>query len=337
LIHTVALGEFDIIARYFNREGLAAASTHAGVSLGIGDDCALISVAPTEELALSMDVLVEGVHFPQGAPADEVARRALAVNLSDLAAMGALPLGFTLGLTLPHADENWLAAFSAGLRESALHYGCPLLGGNLTRGPLQIAIQVQGIVPRGCAILRSGARAGDLIYVSGRFGAAGLALRWLLGELVVDAPLRERLARAYYRPEPRLKLGRALVGRASAAQDVSDGLLADLGHLLRASGVGGRVHAAQIPVAPELSALLPASEALALACGAGDDYELVFTLPPLCATEVSELAAAGGVRLSCIGEVVSGAGVTLVDAEGEVLAQAQRGFEHFSGGEGPAS
>jgi thiamine-monophosphate kinase len=327
----VALGEFDIIARYFNREGLAAAPTHAGVSLGIGDDCALIHIAPTDELALSMDVLVEDVHFPHGAPADEVARRALAVNLSDLAAMGATPLGFTLGLTLPRAEESWLAAFSEGLRDSAQKYGCPLLGGNLTRGPLQIAIQVQGTVPRGCAILRSGAHPGDLIYVSGRLGAAGLALRWLLGQMPADAPLRERLSRAYYRPEPRLRLGRALVGRASAAQDVSDGLLADLGHLLRASGVGARVYAAHIPVAPELSALLPASEALDLACGAGDDYELVFTLPPLCATEVSELAAAGGVYLSCIGEVVSGSGVKLMGENGELLPLLRQGFEHFSG------
>ncbi|MDR0779869.1 MAG: thiamine-phosphate kinase, partial [Pseudomonadales bacterium] len=322
----MALGEFDIIARYFNRDGLAATPAHTGVSLGIGDDCALLRVAPTDELALSMDVLVEGVHFLQGAPADEVARRALAVNLSDLAAMGALPLGFMLGLTLPGVDEHWLAGFSEGLRESALHYGCPLLGGNLTRGPLQIAIQVQGTVPRGCAILRSGARPGDLIYVSGRFGAAGLALRWLLGEFAADAPLKEQLARAYYRPEPRLRLGRALVGRASAAQDVSDGLLADLGHLLRASGVGARVYAARIPVAPALSACLSAPEALALAAGAGDDYELVFTLPPLCASEVRELAAAGEVPLTCIGEVLPGEGLTLVDEHGHVLPQTRRGF-----------
>jgi thiamine-monophosphate kinase len=325
----VALGEFDIIARYFNREGLAAAPTHAGVSLGIGDDCALIRVAPTDELALSIDVLVEGVHFPHGAPADEVARRALAVNLSDLAAMGATPLGFTLGLTLPSADESWLAAFSEGLLDSSRKYGCPLLGGNLTRGPLQIAIQVHGTVPSGCAILRSGARPGDLVYVSGRFGAAGLALRWLLGDLQADAPLRESLKRAYYRPEPRLGLGRALVGRASAAQDVSDGLLADLGHLLRASGVGAQVHAEKIPVAPELSALLPPAEALELALSAGDDYELVFTLPPLCATEVKELAGAGGVHLSCIGEVVAGAGLQLVDEQGKALPLARQGFEHF--------
>lgn len=327
----VSLGEFDIIARYFNREGLAATPADAGVNLGIGDDCALIQHLPGHELALSIDVLVEGNHFPKGAPADEVARRALAVNLSDLAAAGATPLGFTLGLTLPHADEAWLAAFSDGLLESAQKYGCPLLGGNLARGPLQIAIQVQGTVPQGCSLLRSGARPGDLIYVSGSLGGTGLAVRWLLGQLEVDNDLRERLLHLYYRPEPRLALGRALVGRASAAQDVSDGLLADLGHVLKASGVGARLHAERIPVAPELRATLPEAEALRLALTAGEDYELVFTLPPLCGTEVSELATQGDVNLSCIGEIVAGEGIELVDEAGESLPLPRiKGHDHFN-------
>jgi len=326
----VSLGEFDIIARYFNREGLAATSAHPGVRVGIGDDCALIQTDLQHELALSLDVLVEGVHFLKDAPADEVARRAMAVNLSDLAATGATPLGFTLGLTLPAADEAWLQKFSDGLLESAQRYGCPLLGGNLARGPLQIAIQVQGTVPRGCALLRSGARVGDLIYVSGALGGAGLALSWLLGELTADAALAQRLAAYHYRPEPRLALGQALVGRASAAQDISDGLLADLGHLTRASGIGARVHTDRIPVAPDAIALLNETDALALALSAGEDYELVFTLPPVCGAEVEELAAAGGVRLTCVGEIVSGAGVQLVDAHGRTLPFAQKGWEHFS-------
>ncbi|HWK54277.1 MAG TPA: thiamine-phosphate kinase [Hyphomicrobiales bacterium] len=333
----MSLSEFDIIARYFAQDGLAAVpGRDAGVVLGIGDDCALLSLPATEELALSMDVLVEGVHFPPKAPADEVARRALAVNLSDLAAMGATPVGFMLGLTLPAADPAWLEAFAAGLRESAQTYGCPLLGGNLTRGPLQMAIQVQGRVPAGCALRRDGARPGDLVYVSGALGAAGLALRQVLGTLQPDAALAAQLHQAYYRPQPRLGLGRALLGRASAAQDISDGLLADLGHLVRASGVGARLHAPRIPLAPPLLACLEPEEALMLALGAGEDYELVFTLPPLCASEVALLSEAAGVPLSCIGEVVPGAGVVVLDGAGRELHPPRQGFEHFThAGEAP--
>jgi len=323
--------EFDIIARHFQQAGLAAdPAAHKGVVLGIGDDCALITVPRGQQLALSMDVLVEGVHFPPNAPADLVAQRALAVNLSDLAAMGAVPHCFMLGLTLPAVDEPWLGAFARGLRESAQRYGCPLVGGNLARGPLQIAIQVQGLVPTGEALLRSKARPGHDVYVSGEPGRAGLALELLQGQCPgLDSMQRQELMDAYYRPEPRLALGQALRKRVGAMQDVSDGLLIDLSRLAAASKVKISVDIAAMPLACVLTRNRDSSEVFRLAMTAGDDYELIFTAAPGKRKAIAAAARKTGVRVSRIGQVSKGEGVEVLDLSGRALAFDVAGFEHF--------
>jgi thiamine-monophosphate kinase len=325
------LTEFDIITRYFDRAGLRAdPNAHRNITLGIGDDCALLTVPRGKQLALSMDVLVEGVHFPKAADPARIAYRALAVNLSDLAAMGAEPLCFTLGLTLPKAEEAWLEKFSDGLLECAQQYRCPLAGGNLAKGPLQIAIQVQGLVPGGAALLRSGAKAGHDIYVSGATGRAGLTLEYWQGKCagVTDAQ-REELFAAYYRPEPRLALGVALRGIASAAQDVSDGLLADLAHIARSSKVRMNIEIAAIPLAGVLTALRTSTDVFRLALTAGDDYELVFTAPAGKKKAVAAAAKKAGVRVTRIGKVEKGEGVTVLDLSGSPLEFTGAGYDHF--------
>jgi len=323
--------ELDIVARFFERVGLAAdPALHRNIRLGIGDDCAIVHVPRGKELAISMDVLVEGVHFPTGAPADGVAQRALAANLSDLAAMGASPLCFTLGLTLPAPDEAWLECFSRGLARSAERYGCPLAGGNLARGPLQIAIQVQGLVPRGKALLRSGARPGHEIWVSGEPGRAGLALEWLQGRCPgLDTAQEQELHEAFYDPTPRLALAEALRGIASAAQDISDGLLIDLSRLAARSGVKASVEIAAIPLSGLLTRLRGSSDVFRLAMTAGDDYELLFTAPKSRHRAVLAAADQAGTRVSCIGQVAKGEGVDVLDLSGRPLAFEAAGFEHF--------
>ncbi len=328
------LTETEIIARYFSQPGLSAdASQHQGIALGIGDDCALLSLPPGHEMAVTMDVLVEAVHFPAAADPELLAQRALAVNLSDLAAMGATPLAFTLGLTLPTVDEAWLDAFSRGLRESASRYGCPLAGGNLTKGPLQICIQAHGLVSAGKALLRSGAKAGDDVYVSGCTGRAGLALALLAGTLNGATKQQEQeLLAAYYQPVPQLALGKALPGIATAAQDVSDGVLNDLGHMARSSNVAIVVEAAAVPIAPILTALQTHDAALTLALTAGDDYELVFTAPAVRQQDVATAAANAGVRVSRIGRVIAGHGVQVRDSEGHIVEFDSKGYQHFGAG-----
>jgi len=328
----MALSEFELINRYFRRPGLAAdPEVHPCVVLGPGDDCALLELPAGQQLALSLDVLVAGVHFPEDADPHLLAGRALAVNLSDLAAMGATPLGFTLGLTLPRIDETWLQGFSDGLLDAAARYCCPLLGGDTTRGPLQIAIQVQGRLAAGTALRRDGAKAGDDVYVSGQLGRAGLALSVLQNKLpAASAMQRDELLVAYYRPEPRLPLGVALRGLATSAQDVSDGVLADLGHIARASGVAMQLHAEQVPVAATLSALCAPAQALQLALTAGDDYELVFTASPAQRTAIADAAATTGTAVARIGRVTAGTGIEVVAADGSVILFPSAGYLHFS-------
>jgi thiamine-monophosphate kinase len=325
------LSESEIIDRYFRKPGLAADSKiQRNIHLGIGDDCAILSLPRGKQLAVSMDVLVEGVHFPKDADPALVAYRALAVNLSDLAAMGAEPLCFTLGLTLPQADAGWLEKFSDGLRECAQLFNCPLAGGNLTKGPLQIAIQVQGFVPTGKALLRSGAKAGQDVYVSGATGRAGLALEFLEGKCpAATAKQQQELLGAYYRPQPRLQLGQALLGVASAAQDVSDGLLKDLEHIARSSKVKLTIEIAAIPLAGVLTALRSSTDVFRLALTAGDDYELAFTAPAGKKKAVAAAAKKAGVRVTRIGKVEKGEGVTVLDLSGDRLEFTGAGYDHF--------
>jgi thiamine-monophosphate kinase len=248
----MALTEFNLIERYFTRP---AAAPDPDVILGIGDDAALVRVPTGMELAVATDTLVEGVHFPPQTAPETIGHKALAVNLSDMAAMGAEPRWATLALTLPQADEDWLTAFSSGFLALAAAEGVQLIGGDTTRGPLSITVQILGLLPSGSALRRSGACAGDLVYVTGTLGDAGLALRMLQhahGSAAVAAPLAQRLNQ----PQPRTQEGLALRGIASAAIDISDGLCADLGHILAASGVGAHINLAALPLSADVAAYI---------------------------------------------------------------------------------
>lgn len=322
------MNEFELIRRYFHFSAGQAAETMAGaVDLGVGDDCALLSLPPGEQLAVTTDTLVSGVHFTADGNPSLIARRALRVNLSDLAAMGAEPLGFQLALTLPNLDTVWLAAFSAGLAEDARQFNCPLIGGDTTKGPLAITITLLGSVPKGQALTRAGASVGDLLFVTGTLGdsAAGLAC---LQAGKDDGFLLQR----YWLPEPRLTAGHCLRGLATAALDISDGLLQDIAHIARASGLSARIHANQLPLSTALrqSASREQSQAWAL-CG-GDDYELCFTLAPKNRAEMLARLGRLGIAASCIGEMVP-AGLTPVDClddDGKPIALAQGGYDHFA-------
>lgn len=319
------MGEFELIRRFF--QPLAVQTRNSTLVLGPGDDCAVQAMPPNHELVFSVDTLVEGVHFPRAYPPRHLGWRSLAVATSDLAAAGADPACFTLALTLPESDERWLTAFAEGLGEAARSFGLALAGGDITRGPLNLSIQVHGSVPRGAALLRNGARPGDLICVSGTLGDAGAALDYLDCDHP-DAD-REIVMGRYHRPEPRLQLGQWLRGRASAVIDVSDGLLADLGHLLRASGAGARLDCRSLPVSAALQRLRPDS-ARQFALSAGDDYELCFTLSP---RAWERLGWRDALPLTVIGEVCPGSELVLADETGERLADLT-GYDHFRNPDG---
>lgn len=321
----MSLGEFDLIAKYFDRPVRRAA-------LGIGDDCALLAVAPGMQLATSCDMLVEGRHFLSTVAPEHLGHKALAVNLSDLAACGAQPLAFTLALALPGVDETFLAGFSRGLLALADAHGCELIGGDTTRGPLNICIGVYGQVPVAGALLRSGAQAGDELYVSGTLGDARLALEVFRGTQSLGGAAFDAVRRALEQPQPRVALGQALRGVASSAIDLSDGLLGDLGHVLRRSGVDAVVEVDAVPCSAVLRAQPLATQRVCTLSG-GDDYELLFTAPPARAAQVSATAAALGVALTRIGRIVPRSGpeahIALVDAAGHAVAPAGDSFDHF--------
>ncbi|CAM5466409.1 thiamine-phosphate kinase [Pseudomonas phenolilytica] len=317
------LGEFELIRHYF----AAAACARAGgeVVLGIGDDCALLDIPTGEQLAVSTDTLVAGVHFPDSCDPFLLGQRALAVAASDLAGMGATPIGFTLALTLPAADALWLAEFARGLDAMALDCSLRLIGGDTTRGPLCLTVTVFGRVPAGQALVRSGAQVGDLLCVGGVLGEAAGALPLVLGQAEADADVAEHLLARYWSPQPQLALGEALRGRATAALDISDGLLADCGHIAKASSVALRIERERVPLSAPLQRLAGTAEALRCALAGGDDYVLTFTLPP------AELAALQDAQwpVHVIGCVTVGQGVQLVDAAGNELPVSSRGYNHF--------
>jgi thiamine-monophosphate kinase len=330
----MAVSEFDLIKHYFNKPGLIPTPEQsANIPLGIGDDCALIELPANKLLAVSMDTLVADVHFPARADAALIAQRALAVNLSDLAAMGAEPLAFTLALSLPTAESEWLAAFSEGLALLVQRYQCPLIGGDITKGPLSITIQVHGLVDKDKAITRKGAGIGDMVFVSGELGAAGLAVSLMGNGMSLDKPDTKALHTAYYQPVPRLELGQALVGIASSAIDISDGLMADLGHIAKQSGVGIELNARSIPVAASVKNFMGAmgdkSKGMNLALTAGDEYELALTVPEDKQQELQKKAAAFDVPLTLIGRVVSGTRVKCIDADGQEIEIKTTGYQHF--------
>lgn len=276
------MNEFELIRQFFAGKSVQ----RDDVILGIGDDAAILHVPNGKQLVVSVDTLVEGVHFPAGLPAEDLGFRSLAVNLSDLAAMGAEPAWALLALTLPAADEKWLMPFTRGLLALAQRHRVALVGGNLARGSLNITVTVHGLVPEGAALTRHGAKPGDLIYVTGELGAAAAGLRLIQNR--IEAQAGERLRNRFARPEPRIAAGLALRGLVSACIDISDGLFADLVHVLQNSGVGGEVNVDLLPLAPEAVELLGRAEARQLAFAGGDDYELCFTLPPSRVAQLQE-------------------------------------------------
>ncbi|BCL75046.1 thiamine-monophosphate kinase [Jeongeupia sp. HS-3] len=317
------MNEFDLIGRYFARPARRAL-------LGVGDDCALLSPPPPGQvLAVSVDMLVEGRHFFAGVDPRALGHKTLAVNLSDLAAMGAKPAWFTLALALPGADADWLAGFADGLFALADAADIELVGGDTTRGPLTLSIQVAGHVPAGQAMRRDGARLGDDVWVSGALGAAAMAVRHRAGEIELDAPMLAACSARLDWPSPRLALGERLLGHASAALDVSDGLIGDLGHICECSGLGGDIDWLQVPVDVVISHL-PESVRQSAALAGGDDYELCFTAAPSEREAIVSLSDSLGLPLSRIGRMRAGQGVAVLDADGQVLPLARGGFDHFS-------
>ena len=317
------MGEFELIRNYFAAAPCAQAGD--GVALGIGDDCALLAVPAGEQLAISTDTLVTGVHFADPCDPFLLGQRSLAVAVSDLAAMGATPVAFTLALTLPAVTADWLDAYARGLNQMAQGCGVRLVGGDTTRGPLSLTMTVFGRVPAGQALTRSGAQVGDLLCVGGDLGNAAGALPLVLGQRTAPAAIAEPLLAHYWSPQPQLALGQALRGKASAALDISDGLLADCGHIAKASAVGLLIESQKLPLSAALLAFLGENAARVAAVSGGDDYVLAFTLPP---AHLPALLAEGW-PIHVVGRVVAGQGVTLLDANGQDITPNIRGYQHF--------
>ena len=318
--------EFNIIEQYFTRQRVQ----RDDVKLGIGDDAAILSVPPHMQLCIAIDTLVSGIHFPTNTSAEDIGYKALAVNLSDMAAMGAEPAWFTLALSLPTTRHEWLAGFAKGLFTLAEEYHLQLIGGDTTQGPLTVSIQIAGYLPRDTALTRAGARPGDSIYVTGTLGDAALGLRCLqqVDKYTCDTHALNRLNR----PSPRIKIGQAIRDIASACIDISDGLLADLGHILTASQMGARLHRNHIPLSETMKALCTEDEDhYAMVLAGGDDYELCFCVSPDKASELDTIAAEHGVGLTRIGQVESQPGLRLYDGEKICKVNYQPGFEHFTG------
>jgi thiamine-monophosphate kinase len=323
------VSEFELIDRYF-RHRYQGGDQSANLQdprfpVAIGDDCAGLIPPEGEQLLISVDTLVESVHFPRQFDPAYLGRRALAVCVSDLAACGAKPLAYTLALTLPVVEEAWLAAFSQSLHTAADEFGISLIGGDTTRGPLSLSIQVMGSAPPGQALLRSGAQTGDDIYVSGSLGDAAAALACL--DLRAPSEHQQQLLNRYCAPSPRLQLGMALRGIASAAADVSDGLAADLGHILKASGVAATLQLKTLPLSEALLAEAGV-KAVDYAMGGGDDYELCFTAPVMYRAEIAVLSADLQLPLTRIGSVAEGRGLRCLDSQGAVYPL-PAGYQHF--------
>jgi len=319
----MSLAEFEIIAKYF----AAQAGERTDVALGIGDDAAVLDVDPDRKLVLAMDTIVAGVHFLEDADPFDIGYRALAVNLSDLAAMGAVPSWMALSLSMPAADERWLERFAAGLFELARAHDVHLIGGDTVRGPLVVTVQVGGWVENDRWLTRDGARAGDALFVSGVPGeaAAGLAL---LREHAASGAAVEHLRARFLRPEPRIALGRALRTRASAAMDISDGLLTDLHKLCAASGCGARLEVERLPVSPAASERFDEEAWLSFALGGGDDYELLFTIPAAHAAELDSKTLEG-IGVCRIGVMTESRTVECFH-RGQPFVPASTGYDHFA-------
>jgi len=317
----MARGEFEIIARYFTR-----ASTDSDVLLGVGDDAAVLRTAGA--IAVAVDTLVEGVHFPSGFPPEAVGYRSLAVNLSDMAAMGAQPRWCTLALTVPRSDEAWLDGFAQGLFGLAERHAVSLVGGDLTRGPLTVSVQIIGELNPDAVMTRAGGHVGDDIYVTGTLGDSAAGLTLIQEGAGTEGPAYASLQERFLWPEPRVIAGRALAGLVSGAIDVSDGLVADLGHICEASGCGASIDVERLPLSAELLSLFPPHAAQAYALSGGDDYELCFTAAPAQAQTVEAVLAGVGCPARKIGRLVAGSGVEC-RRDGEVFEPPSAGYRHF--------
>lgn len=310
----MALGEFDLIRRYFAVQPPRRAETR----LGIGDDCALMAVPPGQQLAITTDTMVENVHFFADVDPEALGHKLLAVNLSDLAAMGAEPVAVTLALTLPKVDEAWLQAFSRGFLTLAKQFNVDLIGGDTTAGPLTLTVQAMGLVPEHQALRRNAARPGDRIYLSGPIGSAGLALKMRQG--FYSAPDQSILL-SLERPQPQVKIGLALRGIASACIDISDGLAADLGHILQQSGAGAVLDFERLPMANAVKRYIETSGDWRMPLTAGDDYQLCFTVPADFAGELPAVCC-------CIGRIEIGSALQ-IDYQGQLRTLEVKGYEHF--------
>jgi len=316
--------EFDIIAKYLNLN----TTPRKDVLCGVGDDCALLKVPQGQRLAVSMDTLIGDVHFPADADAKAIAHKAIAVNLSDLAACSAEPAWLTLSLSMPQADEKWLAAFSEGLSEMVEHFAVQLVGGDTCRGPLSITVQAHGLVPQKVFAQRSGAKAGDLVCVTGPLGDAALGLLHYKGELAASGADADYLLQRYLRPYPRVAAGIAMRGRASAAIDISDGLLADVQHLSNASGVGVVIRWDQIPLSDAARAVADQQLIKRAVLTGGDDYELCFTVPEDQFEATQKALAMVGEKCIPIGRISGKPGVRVVSDEGDINLE-KMGYRHF--------
>lgn len=319
----MSLGEFDLIRRYFQRP-----TSQPGLDLGIGDDCALLAPRPGMQWAVSTDMLVEGRHFFADVAPEHLGHKALAVNLSDLAACGATPRAFFLALSLPKADAAWCERFAQGLFALADREGIALAGGDTTAGPLNVCITVMGEVPSGQALLRGAGRAGDELWVSGQLGDARLALEALSGRIELPADALAATRVALEQPRPRVALGQALRGIASSAIDLSDGFVGDLGHVLHASGVGATLRAEALPRSAWLLAQPLERQRLCTLSG-GDDYELIFTAPPARHAQVLEAARAAATPVTRVGRLDAESGLRLLDGAGRPFNPGLRAYDHF--------
>ncbi len=322
------MNEFELSARFFTRPPRSAS-----VVCGVGDDAALLAPTPGMQLVAAVDMLVAGRHFFAEVDPASLGHKSLAVNLSDIAAMGAMPRWALLAGALPDSDPAWLGAFARGFHALADAHGVDLVGGDTTRGPLNLCVTILGEVPAGQAVMRAGARPGDDVHVSGALGDAALAVAAMTGRTALDASALAAARRRLDWPVPRVALGQALAGTATAMLDVSDGLTGDLGHILDASKAGATIELAAIPCSPALAAKLNGTErALGLHCllAGGDDYELCFTAPRAARARIDAIAAATGVPLARIGEITAGGGLVVRAADGVAVAL-PRAFDHFAG------
>ncbi|AFJ47975.1 thiamine-phosphate kinase [Shimwellia blattae] len=323
----MACGEFSLIARYFDRVRRA----RADVDTGIGDDCALLTVPDKQQLAISTDTLVSGIHFLADIDPADLGYKALAVNLSDLAAMGADPAWLTLALTLPGVDEPWLEAFSDSLFELLNYYDMQLIGGDTTRGPLSMTLGIHGLIPAGRALTRSGAKPGDWIYVTGTLGDSAAGLAVLQQRLTVnDKAARDYLVQRHLRPTPRILQGQGLRDLASSAIDLSDGLASDLGHILTASQCGARIDLEALPLSAALRESVPPAQALGWALSGGEDYELCFTVPELNRGALDVALGHLGVAFTCIGQMCAPSDGLVYTRHGEPVTVDEKGYDHFA-------